>query len=84
MTFFIVQLIRSIANLLILLVVIDAILSFFIPPYHPTRIALGRILNPLLDPIRRVVPPVGMFDFSPLILIILIQIIANLLISLFL
>ncbi len=84
MTFLFVQLIQSIANLLILLIIIDAILSFLMPPYHPTRAALGRILNPLLDPIRRVVPPVGMFDFSPLILIILIQLITRLIISLFL
>jgi uncharacterized protein YggT (Ycf19 family) len=31
----------------------------------------------MLQPIRRVIPSVGMFDFSPLVLIILIQILAS-------
>ncbi len=77
------QLIDFIARLLILIVVIDAVLSFFMPPYHPLRVALGRIVNPMLDPIRRVVPPLGMFDISPLILILLIQFLSRVLISLF-
>jgi YggT family protein len=56
------------------LVIVDAVLSFFMSPYHPVRTAIGRIINPLLSPIRRVVPLVGMIDLSPLILIILIEI----------
>jgi YggT family protein len=38
-------------------------------------------VEPMLRPIRRVVPLMGMFDFSPLILIILVQLIAVLLIN---
>lgn len=76
------ELIDFIARLLILTVVIDAVLSFFMPPYHPLRVALGRIVNPMLDPIRRVVPPLGMFDISPLILILLIEFLSRVLISL--
>ncbi len=76
------QLIDFIARLLILIVVIDAVLSFFMPPYHPLRVALGRMINPMLDPIRRAVPPLGMFDISPLILILLIQFLSRVLISL--
>jgi YggT family protein len=37
---------------------------------------LDRLVNPMLAPIRRLVPMAGMLDFSPLILIILIQLIA--------
>jgi YggT family protein len=48
-------------------------------PYHPVRRFLDGIVEPLLAPIRRVVPLVGMLDFSPLILIVLIQLIGNLL-----
>jgi uncharacterized protein YggT (Ycf19 family) len=35
----------------------------------------------MLAPIRRVVPLIGMFDFSPLILLILVQILSSVLIS---
>ncbi len=73
--------INLLANLLVLLVIVDSILSFFLSPYHPVRNALDRVLQPLLAPIRRVVPLVGMFDFSPLILIILVEIIKYVLIN---
>ena len=57
------------------LVIAQAILSYFMSPFHPIRQWVDRLVSPLLAPIRRVVPPVGMVDFSPVILIILIQII---------
>jgi YggT family protein len=38
------------------------------------RRTLDRIVAPIYAPIRRIIPPVGMFDFSPLILIVLLQI----------
>jgi YggT family protein len=38
----------------------------------------------MLAPIRRYLPPLGMIDFSPLVLIILVQIIARVLVSLLL
>ena len=71
------KLVSIISQLLILLVFIASILSFFMSPYHPVREALDRLVNPMLAPIRRLVPTVGMMDFSPLILIILIQFIAR-------
>jgi len=67
-------------QILILLVILSVILSYFMDPYHPLRRGLDRIVEPMLTPIRRVVPLVGMIDFSPLVLIILIQIIASLII----
>jgi YggT family protein len=36
-------------------------------------------VEPMLAPIRRIVPLVGMLDFSPLVLIVLIQLIGSLL-----
>ncbi len=71
-----VKIISILANLLVLLVIVDSIISFFLSPYHPVRNALDRVLHPLLAPIRRVVPLVGMFDLSPLIFIILVQILS--------
>jgi YggT family protein len=48
-------------------------------PYHPVRQGVDNLVRPLLNPIRRIVPPAGMFDFSPIILIILIQVVSNVL-----
>lgn len=63
-------------------VVANSILSFFLPPFHPVREALERIVGPFLNPIRNTMPSAGGLDFSPLILILLIQFVSILLRSL--
>jgi len=73
-TFFI-SLIDFVAQLLTILIIVNSLLSFVLPPYHNARQLTDRIVNPLLKPIRRFVPPVQMVDFSPVILIILIQLV---------
>jgi YggT family protein len=76
--------INSLAQLLVLLVIIAVILSYFMDPYHPIRRSIDGVVEPMLSPIRRVVPSLGGLDFSPLVLIILIQLLSNLLIRLLL
>lgn len=61
------------------IVIVKVILSYFLSPYHPIREAIDRMVDPLLEPIRRNLPPVGMLDFSPLVLIIIIQVVDSLL-----
>ncbi len=68
-----IVLINILTQLLILLIILSAVLSYFMSPYHPVREAIDRIVNPLLMPIRQVVPLVGMFDLSPLILYFLVR-----------
>ncbi|MCE1255598.1 MAG: YggT family protein, partial [Anaerolineae bacterium] len=58
------------------------LLSYFMSPYDPIRATVDRFVNPLLDPIRKVVPPVGMFDFSPIVLMLLVQFAGGILTSL--
>jgi YggT family protein len=74
-----IQLISAIQFILVLMVLVSVILSYFMDPYHPVRRFLDSIVEPMLAPIRRIVPLVGMLDFSPLVLIVLIQLIGNLL-----
>jgi len=73
-----ILLVRSILELLIIAYVI---LSYVMDPYHPVRRWVNSIVEPMLMPIRRVVPLVGMLDFSPIVLLILIRIISNLIIK---
>ena len=70
------------SQILQIMIILKVILSYFLDPYHPVRSAIDRLIDPLLDPIRRVMPTIGMFDFSPLILIILVQLITGVLIKL--
>jgi YggT family protein len=72
--------INAISQLLVLLVIVSVILSYFMDPYHPIRRSIDSVVEPMLAPIRRVVPLVGMIDFSPLVLIILIQLLSNIII----
>jgi YggT family protein len=74
--------INALSQLLVLLVIISIILSYFMDPYHPIRRSIDAFVEPLLSPIRRIVPLVGPLDLSPLVLIILIQLLSNLLIRL--
>ena len=76
-----ILLIRVISQLFIWIVIASSLLSFFVSPYHPVREALDRIVSPFLDPIRRVVPLAGSMDFSPLVLILAIDLIARILIA---
>lgn len=72
--------VSALSQLLVLLVIVSVILSYFMDPYHPVRRSIDSVVEPMLAPIRRVVPLIGMLDLSPLILIILIQVISNILI----
>jgi YggT family protein len=76
-----VQLIGLITNIFVLLIFAWAILTWILPPYNPVREALDRIMEPMLAPIRRVVPMAGMIDFSPLILMVLVELISRVLIN---
>lgn len=74
------QIINAIAQIYVWIVIASILMSYFMDPYHPIRQGVDNLVRPLLDPIRRLVPPVGMIDFSPLVLIILIQVVSNLLV----
>jgi YggT family protein len=73
--------IQAISQVLYVLILIKVILSYFMDPYHPIRQSVDRLLDPLLKPIQQVLPVMGGFDFSPLILIILVEVITRILLS---
>lgn len=78
---FFIVFINILADIFVLLVIASILLSYFMSPYHPVRRAIDQIVEPFLTPIRRVVPLVGMFDFSPLVLIVLVQILNYILVG---
>jgi YggT family protein len=76
---FIAILIHRIIQLVILVVIIQTVLTYFLSPYHPIRQLIDRFVEPMLMPIRRVLPSLGMLDFSPLVLIILLEVLDSVL-----
>lgn len=75
-----IQLIRLLTNAFILIVIVDVALSYFMSPWQPVRAALDKIVNPFLNPIRKIVPLIGMIDFSPIVLMLIVQLIQYILI----
>lgn len=75
--------IRILGQALIFVIILDVVLTYFMRPDQPLRYALDQIVNPLLAPIKKLMPQSMGIDFSPMILIIIIQIIQMVLIGLF-
>ena len=54
--------------------VIQAVLSW-VNPYSPLSAPAHQLTRPLLDPIRRFVPPISGIDLAPLVAILLLQVV---------
>lgn len=78
----VVRLINILSDLITLLIIVHVILSYFMSPFHPVRRFVDNLVEPMLSPIRRVLPQTGMLDFSPLILLLIVWLITRLLTSL--
>lgn len=65
-------------NLILWMTLIQAVLSW-VNPLAPIMPVLQTLTAPLLDPIRRILPNLGGLDFSPLVLLILAQIVVRIL-----
>lgn len=72
---FLLLLIHYISLAFSILLIAYVVLSYFMDPYHPVRSTVNNLVNPLLNPIRRLMPQTGMVDFSPLVAIIMVQVI---------
>jgi YggT family protein len=78
----IINIIQMISSIFILLVVFNVFLPYFLSPANRFREIVDRIVNPFLILLRRYIPPIGRFDFTPVILVILVQLVTYLLTSL--
>ena len=78
----IISIVHILANLAFILVLASVVLSYFMNPYHPVRQTIDRIVHPLLAPIRKIIPPIANIDISPIVLILLVQLVEYLLVRL--
>jgi YggT family protein len=67
----------SLVSLLFTLYTLLIVARSFLPwvgisPYHPVAQWLYRLTEPLLAPIRNMMPPTGMIDWSPMVAIIVL------------
>lgn len=61
-------------HLLIGAIIGQAILSW-VNPYHPIAGPIRQFTDPVLRPLRQIIPPIGGVDLSPLVAILLLQVV---------
>ncbi|MCX7852144.1 MAG: YggT family protein [Anaerolineae bacterium] len=82
MTDFLVFFIRLFFTILTWAILIRILLSWVrMDPYHPIVRILDQITEPVLAPARRIIPPIGGLDFSPVIVIIVLNILERILLQ---
>lgn len=82
--FSIIQIVELLTNVLVMLIIVQFVIGllfafnvinsgnqFLMMVYS----SINSLLDPVLSPIRRMLPRTGAIDFSPLVLIILLQIV---------
>jgi YggT family protein len=73
------ELLCLLTELFIVAIVLRMVLSWF--PLQPGGVAaqangaLRKVTDPLLEPLRRVLPPMGGLDLSPFVALILVQVV---------
>ena len=66
-------------NLYFFSILVQAILSWFSPGMHSqASVILWDINEPLLRPVRQILPPLGGLDLSPLVVLIVLQVVNTL------
>ncbi len=68
-----IDLVRFTLYIFVFALVMQAVLSW-VNPYSPVGPLFDALTRPFLRPIRRFVPPLGNVDLSPLVLIVLLQV----------
>lgn len=79
----IIQLVNTLFRLYYYVLLARIILSWVrVDTYHPVVQWIYRVTEPVLAPFRRVLPPMGGLDFSPIIALLVLQIVQRLVIDL--
>lgn len=84
-----IVILARVLGLLSIAIIARAILSFIVPMMgdrpHPILVnintMLGQVTEPVLGPIRRVLPTFGTLDLSPMVAIIVLEILRRVLLS---
>ena len=68
------QLVEVLFQIYWLLIIVRVLISWVNPdPFNPIVQGLSRVTDPVLEPLRRVIPPIGPIDISPLAALLILQ-----------
>ncbi len=84
MTNYLLQFVNILVNILLIAIVARALMSWFpMPssesPFFIIRQMINQITDPIIEPIRKVMPSMGMLDLSPMVAMILLIVIQRIL-----
>ena len=68
-----VDLLRYSLYILVFAIIVQVVFSW-VNPHAPFAPLFDLLTRPFLRPLRRIVPPIGSFDLTPLVLLVLIQV----------
>ena len=72
------EFIRFLLEVLAFLIFVRAILSWFtVSRYNPIIVVLDYGTEPILAPLRRIVPRIGMIDITPMVAIVILLVVAS-------
>lgn len=78
----IANLLKTVIYVHMFIIIIQIVISWVNPgAYNPITVIMYQLSEPILKPARRLIPPAGGFDFSPMIAIIVMQLMIILLVS---
>jgi len=82
MTYYLIRVVSFLFDVWTVALLARVFLSWFnVSPYHPVVKILNTVTEPILGPLRRVIPPIGMMDISPIVAILLVQVLERLVIT---
>lgn len=71
--FALISVIKEIFQLVFWVMIIRAILSWISQGYNPIEALLHQLTEPLLTPVRKIIPPIGGLDLSMIVFLIALQ-----------
>ena len=75
--------VRTLFEIYLVIMLIRVLSSWFqVDPYSPVMRVLYQMTEPVLAPIRRILPQTGGMDFSPVVALILLQVLESIVTSL--
>ncbi len=86
MSFYLVRVVNALFSLMNLAIFLRVILSWLpvLDPRHPAMRLLDDLTEPILAPVRRILPQAGPIDFSPFVALLLLGLIQRVVVSLLL
>ena len=79
MAYTLISIINILERVITLLLFAHIILSYVMSPFHPLRQTIDKVVSPMLDPIRRMLPTTGGMDFSAMALWLIVYLVARIL-----